>query len=265
MQNLYFDYYMQVAYSEPVEKCYYTIKCIPKETDRQHIESLSVEIEPKDTQMQGEDSFGNGYYYGCVEQEHREFHFHIQGKVRTGLSQWESLQEENRIGMFRYPSGLTMPGQKLMEYFTELAMEQTASAIEKASYIMHRLHQDFVYEKNITDIHTSAEEAWELGKGVCQDYAHIMLVLCRLAGIPARYVAGMMLGEGYSHAWVEILAGDRWYAFDPTNDKEVDASYIKIGTGRDAYDCMINRGVMIGGGTQSQIISVKVWMEETRE
>ena len=127
---------------------------------------------------------------------------------------------------------------------------------------MHRLHQDFVYEQNITGISTTAEEAFRLGGGVCQDYAHILITLCRMAKISARYVTGMLLGEGKSHAWVEILSDDRWYALDPANDLEVTDSHIKIGVGRDAADCAINRGLVMGGGRQTQTVRVSVTEEE---
>ena len=105
---------------------------------------------------------------------------------------------------------------------------------------------------------TTAEQAWQIGAGVCQDYAHILIALCQMEGIPARYVTGMLIGEGASHAWVEVFAGDRWYPLDPTNDCTVTDSHIKIGTGRDAGDCLINRGIMHGGGTQTQEIRVSV-------
>ena len=82
-----------------------------------------------------------------------------------------------------------------------------------------------------------------------------------MVGIPARYVTGMLIGEGASHAWVEVLAGEHWYPLDPTNNCVVTDSHIKIGTGRDAGDCLINRGIMHGGGTQTQ--DVRVCVTET--
>ena len=105
---------------------------------------------------------------------------------------------------------------------------------------------------------TTAEEAFMQRKGVCQDYAHIFIALCHLAKIPARYVAGMMVGEGFSHAWVEILSDGVWYAIDPTHACMANDTYIKISVGRDAEDCMINKGIMKGGGTQLQTVRVLV-------
>lgn len=258
MKKLHFDYYMQLAYSEQVQKCHFTIKCIPQSGDRQKIEEINIEIEPKDSLEKGVDSFGNQILFGNVMEEHDRFFFHITGNVRTGLADSEPMGNENILGVYRYPYGLTVPGKCLRAYFESLNLSQEQSAYEKGVFLMHKLYEDFSYEKNVTGVDTTAEEAWQLGKGVCQDYAHILIVLCRLAGIPARYVAGMLIGEGYSHAWVEILSEDRWYGLDPTNDCIVTDSHIKIGIGRDAADCMINKGVMTGGGQQTQDIHVTV-------
>lgn len=258
MKRLHFDYSMRLSYSEQVQKCHFTIKCIPQSTDRQKVETFNVEIEPKESMEEGTDSFGNQILFGNVHREHDTFSFHISGTVMTGLSESESLGNENILGAYRYPYGLTVPGEGLNAYFEKLQPLKGSSDYEKAVFLMNCLYRDFSYEKYVTGIHTTAEEAWQLGKGVCQDYAHILIALCRMAGIPARYVTGMLIGEGYSHAWVEILSEGRWYALDPTNDCIVDDAHIKIGIGRDASDCMINRGVMTGGGMQTQEIRVLV-------
>lgn len=264
MRKLHFDYYMQLQYSEKVQKCHYTIKCIPWNTDRQQLEEAEIRIEPEDNSSRGEDSFGNQTIYGSVNREHDYFLFHITGSVATGILEYETDDNESLVAMYRYPYGLTKPGKELQSYYYGIQSDNMElftgikTNYEKASAIMHRLYQDFHYQKKMTNFATTAEEAWQLRCGVCQDYAHILISLCRMAGIPARYVAGMMIGEGYSHAWVEILSENRWYALDPTNDIIVTDSHIKIGIGRDASDCMINRGVLTGGGNQSQSIRVLV-------
>ena len=110
---------------------------------------------------------------------------------------------------------------------------------------------------------TTAEKALSGGSGVCQDYAHIMLALLRMDRIPCRYVAGMMMGEGSSHAWVEVWDDKRWIGYDPTNKKLVNEDYIKISNGRDFADCLVNQGIFTGNVTQTQEISVIV--EEVRD
>ena len=98
----------------------------------------------------------------------------------------------------------------------------------------------------------------EKGAGVCQDYAHIFLSLLRLKGIPARYVTGMLRGEGESHAWVELALGEYWYGLDPTNDCVVAGEHVRIACGRDYRDCRISQGVFYGGARQTQQVSVSV-------
>lgn len=109
---------------------------------------------------------------------------------------------------------------------------------------------------------TTAEQAMALGQGVCQDYAHILLSLCRMEQIPCRYAVGMLLGEGLSHAWVEIADGERWYALDPTNRLLVDDQHIKISAGRDYTDCTINQGLFVGRTRQTQQAVVSVQEEK---
>ena len=96
---------------------------------------------------------------------------------------------------------------------------------------------------------------------MCQDYAHIMISMCRMAGIPCRYVVGMLIGEGLSHAWVEIEDNGMWYGIDPTNGIKVSENHIKISHGRDYGDCLINQGVFTGTAKQIQTVSVSVQEE----
>ena len=114
------------------------------------------------------------------------------------------------------------------------------------------------YCHDVTNVRTTAAEALALGEGVCQDYAHVMLALCRLSGLPARYVSGHMVGEGGSHAWVEVLLPSATnrpslvaVPFDPTNNQMAGASYLTIAVGRDYADVAPTHGSYSGptGGT----------------
>lgn len=258
IKKLHFDYRMQVSYSEPMSKCYYTIKCIPAESIRQHIERMQLTVRPDTGYERGEDSFGNQTIYGAIWEPHESFLFQISGVVRVDMSAPEPDTREPQLGMYRYPHGLVQPGAELLQYFQGIHIPEHLSDYERGVFLMHRLYKDFTYEKNVTTIATDAEQAWKLKRGVCQDYAHILVALCRFAGIPARYVTGFLVGEGFSHAWVEIYDNGYWFGLDPTNDLVVEDSHIKIGAGRDAADCMINRGILIGSGTQTQEIHVSV-------
>src|SRR5260221_9880598 len=94
------------------------------------------------------------------------------------------------------------------------------------------------YTPGATSVHTAAWQALSQGKGVCQDFAHIMLAICRLRGLPARYVSGHRLGQGHTHAWVEVIVRDpalpsgfRAVPFDPTRGRPVDLTYISVAMG----------------------------------
>ncbi len=121
------------------------------------------------------------------------------------------------------PSRLTRPDDALRAVADE-ALASGARGLELADLLGRRVHDHFTYEWGVTTVETTAAEAWALERGVCQDYAHCMLALCRLCGLPARYVSGHLLGEGGTHAWVEVLvqAEDgavRAVPFDPTHDR----------------------------------------------
>lgn len=109
------------------------------------------------------------------------------------------------------------------------------------------------YRHDVTTVRTTAAEALAGGHGVCQDFAHVMLALCRLCGLPARYVSGHLVGEGGSHAWVEVVlpsAGGRSslvaVALDPTNDRQAGASYLTVAVGRDYADVTPTWGTYTG-------------------
>jgi transglutaminase-like putative cysteine protease len=132
------------------------------------------------------------------------------------------------------------------------ALELAAAAPNRealADTINSWVYAAMSYGAGATTVETTAAEALAIGQGLCQDYAHIMLAMCRCAGLAARYVSGHMLGEGGSHAWVEVLLPDgesyRAVAFDPTNHRRITPSYITIATGRDYRDVAPTAGTYI--------------------
>ena len=258
MKTLHFTYEMLFTFSEPVCRHRFTLKCIPVSCECQEVTETELIIEPAVSGTETTDSFGNKEVYGAIEEPHEQFYVKVGGSVITGIRDSEAALPTHRLGIYRYPSDYTHPGDCLKEYMTSLSFEDTVSAYDRGVFLMHKLHQDFSYEKGVTTFQTTAEEAMGLGRGVCQDYAHILIALLRMMRIPARYVVGMMIGEGFSHAWVEMEADGRWYGLDPTNDVLVGENYIKISHGRDYNDCIVNKGVFTGMAAQKQDISVIV-------
>ncbi len=130
--------------------------------------------------------------------------------------------------------------------------------LAQARALCGAVHARFSYVPGATSVSTTAAEAFYCETGVCQDYAQVMIALCRSVGIPARYVTGLMVGHGATHAWVEVHDGRRWHGFDPTNNTEVDDRYMLFATGRDFEDCPIERGIFRGAAEQTQEISASL-------
>ena len=131
---------------------------------------------------------------------------------------------------------------------------------------MNAVRAELVYEPGATDVQTRADEVLALGRGVCQDFAHVMLAACRCVGIPARYVSGYLYDptlEGdnaASHAWVDVWDEERgWIALDPTHDREQTETYVRVAVGRDYADVPPTRGVY--KGVAHETLSVRVGLQ----
>lgn len=140
---------------------------------------------------------------------------------------------------FLRPTRLTQPNDAIHQIARQLQAESTAAA-ELAQKISDWVYGIMRYSGDVTTVRTTAAEALALGAGLCQDYSHLMLALCRSAGLPARYVSGHLLGEGGSHAWVEVFLptelGLEAFAFDPTNNRLPHLGYVTVAVGRDYAD-----------------------------
>ena len=151
-------------------------------------------------------------------------------------------------------SRLTEPDDALRVAAAEIG--PAASERDLADRICAWVYASMNYREGATDVSTTAVQAFARREGVCQDYAHIMLALCRLRGLAARYVSGHLLGEGGTHAWVEVLLPDpqqrnRFIAqpLDPTHDRVPGASYLTVATGRDYSDVAPTSGAYRGKHT----------------
>jgi transglutaminase-like putative cysteine protease len=148
------------------------------------------------------------------------------------------------------PTRLTRPDAALRELAAELRVEASDDAgFAAAACARLRTELDFAFEA--TSVSTTAAEAYATRRGVCQDFAHIMLAVCRAAGVPARYVSGHLLGQqGGSHAWVEVLVPDgrraRAVAVDPSNGGNAGPRHLPVAVGRDYADVAPVSGVYSG-------------------
>ena len=146
------------------------------------------------------------------------------------------------------------------------------SAIELADRINDWVYGSLTYRHGVTGVKTTAAEALEIGAGVCQDYAHLMLAMCRACGLPSRYVSGHMLGQGGTHAWVEVILprqeeGGRdaiAHSFDPTHAGRPGLGYVTIAVGRDYADVAPTSGTYRAGAAGRLTASKQVTLTEPR-
>lgn len=145
-------------------------------------------------------------------------------------------------GYLLQPSPLTTPDDRIAEVAEELG-NSAHWGLELAERITEWVNRSMTYRYGVTGVRTTAAEALAQGAGVCQDYAHVMLAIARACGLPSRYVSGHLLGQGGTHAWVEVIlpANDGTgegiaYPFDPTQATKAGLSYVTIAVGGDYAD-----------------------------
>lgn len=258
MKTLEFSYHLKIEFDSPVTGHSFTVRCLAETDARQRILKQDVHILPKEFLCENRDSFGNHYIFGKAQKPHTLFEVKTEGVVLTGCQTAVQADMPWRLGMFAGQTACTRPGKSLRSFYDSLTLPRGADNLKKGLYLMNALREHFTYAPGVTDISTTAQQAWDMGQGVCQDYSHILLSLCRMAGIHSRYVAGLLLGEGASHAWVEIEDKGMWYGLDPTNGVQVLEDHIKIAHGRDYNDCLLNQGVFTGQAKQLQSVIATV-------
>jgi transglutaminase-like putative cysteine protease len=160
-----------------------------------------------------------------------------------------------REGYLLEPSRLTGADARIDRAADELA-ESAEWGLDLADRINDWVYQSMTYKWGVTGVRTTASEALALGFGVCQDYAHVMLALCRSAELPSRYVSGHLVGQGGTHAWVEVVlpvedgTGDAIaWAFDPTHASRGGLEYVTIAVGADYSDVAPTSGTYVSQAT----------------
>ena len=201
---------------------------------------LDVDGVPPDATHRWVDDFGNA---------HLEVHFRRVEQAVTFVT-WSVVERVLGPGHRRpSPSGftarllrptpLTRPNGALRAIARDLrGRGLTGEALARAACT--EVHRRMAYAHDVTTVWTGAAAALAGGRGVCQDYAHIMIALCRTVGLPSRYVSGHLIGDAGSHAWVEVsvphAGGARVLALDPTHDREAGPTYVTVAVGRDYAD-----------------------------
>jgi transglutaminase-like putative cysteine protease len=261
-----FQYHTELAFSSPASDHHFLLKILPQSDDRQTIKKISWRIDPPGVIWHTGDTFGNRVLSGYIDKGHKHLNFGIEGAAETRAEPYIAAgdREETlrKMAVLLYPSELTRPYKPLAHFYDHLASSAPKDSLERLQYFSNAVHKNMRYERGITTPRTTAQEAFDGGIGVCQDFAHILLAVLRLDGVMCRYIAGIASDYGETHAWVEALIGDRFYGVDPTRDKLVDEGYLAISRGRDFNDCSIERGIFKGSCVGTQTINLRMEITE---
>ncbi len=246
---------IRYSYSSPVTDLRQNFRTIPpskygvQHRRRWHLKVKDVK--ESDTRV-SYDSFSNVVVQANVPQVDDTVEFEVEVEIEL-LDRQHDHQTSADLRYLNH-TRLTKPDQAIMELATEVRNGNVKSLCAK-------VHRALNYEWGITSVNTTASEALAGGRGVCQDYAHIMLAACRHAGVPARYVSGHLPGEGGSHAWIEVLhpvpgqSRSTWVAegWDPTHDRKITGDYLVIAVGRDYADVAPLSGTYNGDGVEGTL------------
>jgi transglutaminase-like putative cysteine protease len=233
-------------YETPARDSSNELRLTPANDGRQTLEFFSLTTTPAVTTRQYNDFCGNVVHHFEVSQPHSNLLIESYALVTT---QPPPVLERNATF-----SPLSSDATASFDYLSptrfvdldpgtwRLAVDATAGVMDvwqAAQAIMRFTHGYLTYEPASTHVHTPLRDVLARRRGVCQDYAHMMLGLCRTLKIPARYVSGYLATEMASatHAWVEVLVPTiGWHSLDPTHDRQVDGTYVKLAAGRDYSD-----------------------------
>ena len=258
------------TYDSDVVSSYNEARLVPQTGLRQMTMSSTVRTTPDAPQQRYWDYWGSQVTAFDVHDPHTSLEVTCTSIVDTAdaapapTGDWDLLaaERDTYVELLR-PSARTTPDTEM----AALAAEPSGTPYDVLLALAELVHGRVAYVPGSTGVGTQAVDAWNLGKGVCQDIAHVTLALLRERGIPARYVSGYLhpgkqaeVGatvQGESHAWVEVWLGT-WWGFDPTNLVPAGERHVVVARGRDYTDVPPLKGVYAGGGSQHLAVSVEV-------
>ena len=278
------------AYTPKVKTAQHMAHLMPVHNARQQLLQHRLDVRPGPAQRsETVDVYGNTRAFFSLQSAHEALEVLAESVVSTAspplpacAMDWEAARERMRYhrrasydpaAEFIFASPHVPRHDSFLDY-ARPSFALGRPLVEAATELMARIHADFEYDPEVTDVSTPALQALEMRKGVCQDFAHVMLACLRSLGLAARYVSGYLLthpapgrprlvGSDASHAWVSLYlpAADgpgAWTDFDPTNDRAPGEDYVVLAVGRDYADVSPLRGVLHGGANHSLRVAVTV-------
>jgi len=268
-------------YSAPITESAMEVRMQPRREGRQQCLSFEVNTNPQARIMSFQDYLGNMVHSFNVPARHQELTITAQALVSvtpppplpTALdaSAWtelDALAADSDVAEMLVPSYFARPTELLRGLAHELRIERRDDPLSLLREINHGVHRALIYMPESTRADSPIDEALQMRRGVCQDYAHIMIALVRGIGIPCRYVSGYLHHRATdtdarrpdaTHAWVEaLLPGLHWVGFDPANNVVAGERHVRVAVGRDYADVPPTRGVFKGQAATQLAVAVQV-------
>jgi transglutaminase-like putative cysteine protease len=273
-------------YNEQVSLCHNITALTPRNTDQQICKASNMIISPlPDILEEHTDFFGNKLYYFVVEQEHEELTVTVKSQIEKltipqplhSNQSWESVRdllyastgEYINEKQFTLPTAITAATAEIKNY-AAFSFTAGKSLFDAVYHLINRIYIDFRFTPGFTTISTPLSDVMKERKGVCQDFAHLAISCIHSMGLPVRYVSGYLetlapagkeklSGVDASHAWIAVfIPGMDWVDFDPTNNQLASEQYISIGWGRDYFDIIPLKGVIMSSSSHELSVSVDV-------
>jgi transglutaminase-like putative cysteine protease len=263
------------AYQSPVTASYNEARLTPRSDTRQNVILNRVETIPATRSHRYIDYCGTAVTAFDLHAPHTDLTVTSSSVVETERGEpavaeasWSDLRSGAVIDRFDEllrPTAHTPTGRRVASVAKKIAKsyEPAEAVITVGKWVRGELD----YLPGTTGVHTSGLDALNEGKGVCQDFVHLTLMMLRGMGIPGRYVSGYLhpkrnavVGDtvdGRSHAWIQAWTGG-WWNFDPTNDSEITEQYVSVGAGRDYTDVSPLRGIYSGEGATDLDVIVEI-------
>lgn len=265
-------------YGSPVTQSQNAVRLEPRTFPYQKTISAFIKVLPATRLRRFTDLFQNITHHFELPEPHDRLEIESLLKVQNvplhlpaavtdaGLDGYRDISVREQIWTFLQESRWVSYHPEVWRQTVDLTLG-AKSVHDKACAIMRWIHDEFTYESGITSVNTHPEEVFAIRRGVCQDFTHVMIAMCRSIGVAARYASGYLyngrsdrlVGAQASHAWCEVfLPGGGWIGYDPTNATLADERYVKVAVGRDYNDVAPVVGSYVGSSQVRMEVAVSV-------
>lgn len=258
------------TYDPPANGAIQILRLTPRNHDGQYVVSWRIDVSESCRLQAHQDAFGNLTHSFALDGPIGELRVTVEGEVETQDTAGviRGVSERFPPSLYMRETDLTVPSPALREFALD-ASGNDPDRLARLHTLMDGLGEAMTFDPDPTHASTTAIEAFELKRGVCQDYAHIFIACARHLGIPARYVSGYLVGDGSNpaqgaghqagHAWSEaFIEGLGWVGFDAANQMSPIETYVRVAVGLDYLGAAPVRGNRYGGGDENLSVAITV-------